>query len=71
MIDVTNEVRIYDEKDSASDPKRLPLLVKSHWNRSELVDLEMYTTDGHTFRLTVKAQDLQCAIVNATNVNRF
>lgn len=66
MIKSSNEVDIYevDGQESAVPVPRL--LVSNHWNRDSLVVLEV-----HGKRLTVSARDLQAAIANATNVNKW
>jgi len=67
MIKVSQTIRIYEEND-----KEVPIKidkymgVESHWNRDERVILVI---DGE--RITVIAADLEAAISNATNINRF
>ena len=67
MIKVSQQVRVYEE-----DGKEIRLGadrfmgVESHWNRNEMVILEM----GKEC-ITVLAADLEAAITNATNINRF
>lgn len=67
MIHVHNEVKIYE-----IDDKEIPignskkLHVESHWNSEKMVIL-MFVD----FRITVTASDLQQAISNATNSNRY
>ena len=63
MIKVTNEVNVYEVNGSEPKPGERPtVLVRSHWNRSNLVVLEI-----GDLRLAVTAADLQAAIRNATN----
>lgn len=63
MIKVKNEVRSFDANLDATDE---PLCVESHWNDKDLVVLSIgYKT------VTVSARDLEAAIKNATNTNRF
>ena len=60
MIDVQCLVKNYD------NPAKLDMKVYSHWNRSEMVVLEV---KGEKF--TFSARDLKAAIDNCTNTNRF
>lgn len=68
-ITVTNEVDIVeiDGKDIPPVGKRQKLIVKSHWNRNELVIL---TVDGNT-TFTVNGKDLCEATKNAQNIARY
>jgi len=67
MIKVSQQVEIYEEND-----KEVPIGtnkymgVESHWNHNERVILVI---EGK--RITVIADDLEAAITNATNINRF
>jgi len=67
MIKVKQTVEIYEE-----NGEEIPLgiskhmTVESHWNRDEWVILVI----GRR-RITVLVADLQAALVNATNTNRF
>ena len=66
-IDITATVRIYErngvEAQLGSDEK---LTVRSHWNRADLVRLEL---DGKT--VTVAVRDLQTAIGAAASGSRL
>lgn len=61
MIEVSCIVKIYDQ-----EPKEEDLLVHNHWNRSEMVVIEV---GGR--RYTVSANDMKAAIDNCKNINRF
>ena len=67
MIKVYNEIKIYevDEVELKSITDVQPLIVKSHWNNSAVVVLEINGT-----KYTVVAKDLKAAIDNATNTAR-
>lgn len=65
MVKVSNEVDIYEINGLESKAPLSTLLVKSHWNRSALIVLEVAGQ-----KLTVAATDLQAAILNATNTAR-
>ena len=67
MIKVTNEVKIY-EVDGGDVPAILgkSLVVESHWNNNERVNL---CINAKVY--TVIASDLKAAIENATNTRRF
>lgn len=67
MIDVENKIRIYEINDEEVDwNENHKLTIRSHWNRNEMVVLEL---DGK--KIGVVARDLEAAIQNAKNVNRF
>ena len=69
MISVHSKVTVLEVQNKAIDLIGIggkDLLVESHWNDNKLVVL---TLDDVT--LTVCATDLQQAISNATNSNRF
>jgi hypothetical protein len=67
MIKISQQVQIYEE-----DDREIPLGqhrymgVESHWNRNEMVILEIGKE-----RVTVLAGDLRAALENAKNTNRF
>ncbi len=66
MIKVTNEIVIYEvdgRDDVLNDAK---LIVESHWNYNERIVL-----DYGGKKITVIASDLEKAISNAKNSNRF
>lgn len=67
MIDVVNEVKVYEKRgrDTPLVGDEPPLTVRSHWNRNEFVRLVIADVD-----ITVNAADLQAAINNATNTGR-
>ena len=60
MIKVSCEVQNYD------NPSKQDLFVHNHWNDDRMVVLEI---NGERF--TVSAEDLQKAIANCTNINRY
>lgn len=67
MIKVSQQVRIYEEGDKEIRLGTSRFMgVESHWNRDEMVILEIGKE-----RITVLADDLEAAIRNATNINRF
>lgn len=61
-IDVTCEVKNYD------NPAKSKLRVHSHWNDSNMVEVEVVATGE---RYTVLGTDLITAIQDALNTNRF
>lgn len=70
MIKVRSEIRIYEYNDKEyNGPDIISTL--SHWNRNELVTLEIPDDQNETFRITVSASDLMNAIKNARNTGRF
>lgn len=58
-------IREIDGKELGVTPALPEIIVRSHWNRNELVVLEI---DGKKY--TLAATDLQGAISNATNTRR-
>ena len=68
MIKVSNELVVYEvDGVSVASPIDGPRVhVRSHWNRNELVVVEL---EGK--RMTLVAKDLLAAISNATNTARF
>lgn len=67
MIKVKNEVKVYEcnGKDTACLDNAL-IGIESHWNDNNKIVL---VACGE--RYTIVAEDLICAIKNATNINRF
>lgn len=65
MITVQNTIKIYENGGKEENEKSI--IVHSHWNRNEMVDIEF---PGFN-KLTVCAKDLIAAINNATNTARF
>ena len=65
MIEITQIVEIVEE-DGEQWPENKRLIVSSHWNRNEWVVLKL---DEREFAVGV--DDLEAAIKNATNVNRY
>jgi hypothetical protein len=64
---VTNIIKIYEiDKQELSVGEDRVISVESHWNRNSMVVLNV---EGRT--VTVSAGDLEDAIANATNVNRY
>jgi hypothetical protein len=63
-ITVQSDVRTYE--DGFEPNKTKIVIVRSHWNNDKMVELVVGT---ETVR--VLARDLQAAIENATNTNRF
>ena len=71
MIKVENIVNVYEVDGKEKSPHGADgqkLIVRSHWNRNEMVVLRLPGEGAPEF--TVTARDLQAAIVNATNTNR-
>jgi len=68
MIKVNQEVDILEENDKEvySDGKTIG--VESHWNHNDWVVLVI---GDKRYRIAVAADDLEAAIDNAQNVNRF
>lgn len=67
MIEVTCKVRIYDIGGKASVPANdSVLIVSSHWNQENMVVLRIGEKE-----YTVSKRDLEAAISNAVNSNRF
>ncbi len=68
MIKVTCEVKVYevDGKEAKHSPSDEPVIVSSHWNYRDRVVL---TLNGKS--VTVLADDLEKAINNATNTNKY
>lgn len=69
MIDVENKVQLYEkdgEKYSSIGDGKEHLIVKNHWNDRDMVVLKLGKK-----RVTVSARDLEAAIKNSTNVNRY
>lgn len=68
MIKVVNKVRVYEvndkEIDNIKDEKTLE--VASHWNVDRFVVLKI-----NDIKITVSANDLEAAIKNATNTNKY
>lgn len=63
MIKVSNTITVYEVSGKDSAVVNGPTIsVRSHWNRSSLVVLQVDDKE-----LTVSASDLQAAIANATN----
>lgn len=60
MIKVTCEVQTYNE------PAKPSIKVHNHWNRSELIELEV---NGE--RIIIVARDLKSAIDNCTNTSKY
>lgn len=68
MIEVTNNVKVYQEANGKHELDQVPdLIVKSHWNRPEFVVLVL----PDNTHITVSAKDLAAAIKNATNTARW
>ena len=66
MIKVRNEVTVYETNGKETQGLERPILiVSSHWNWDDRVDL---TIGGD--RITVLARDLEAAVKNATNTRR-
>lgn len=67
MIDVKNEIKIYEinGEDKMGDDKKL--IIKSHWNLNRMVIIEFLEGE----KITVCAEDLKAAIDNAINTVRF
>jgi hypothetical protein len=67
MINVENTVKIYEigGKENKDAPEEIK--IHSHWNRSEMVNIEL---PGFA-KITVAAKDLKAAIDNAQNVARY
>jgi hypothetical protein len=69
MIKVSSVVSCYEvdgKETSGMNAKRPELNVRSHWNRQEMVVLEI---DGKAY--TVLASDLKAAVDNATNTSKW
>lgn len=66
MIEVTSAVRIEEIDGNACVFNTQKMVVKSHWNRRELVTL---VVDGKEY--AVNSSDLVAAAENATRTNRF
>jgi hypothetical protein len=60
MIKVTCQVENYD------DPRKVPLMVRAHWNDNNMVVLEIDEK-----KYTILARDLQAAIINCQNSARW
>lgn len=65
MIKVKNEVYASELNGRRADSRSLT--IESHWNNPDLVVISFQ--DDH--KLTFSARDLQAAIKNATNMNRY
>ena len=67
MIKVTQTVDILEENGKEVSLGKSPCIeVRSHWNHNEWVVLVVGERS-----ITVEADDLEAAIENATNINRF
>ena len=72
MIDVRQEIKLYEVDGEAVTVLDHPVLVvKSHWNQNTMVVLEIGTAEEGKKVCTVLAADLEAAIENATNINRY
>ena len=60
MINITCIVMNYD------NPAKQDIKIHNHWNQSEMVVLEI---NGEKY--TVLAKDIQVAVANCTNTNRW
>ncbi len=68
MIQVTNEIKIYEIGGRGVEALKLPCLkVQSHWNQNEMVVLVFPGMEP----LTIAGCDLIAAITNARNNVRF
>ena len=67
MIQVKSELKTYEGANGNSDAK---VLVKSHWNNSKLIVLEIHAAD-EALQVTVSESDLIAAVQNAVNVSRY
>ena len=69
MISVTSKVKIYEVNGQEPPPPELATLtISSHWNLEAMVVLEL-PNSRNTW--TVSRRDLEAAIQNATNSNRY
>lgn len=64
-IKVESIVGVYECKGHKTDPQKLELIVKSHWNDNDRVTLVYGDME-----ITVIAANLHCAITNACNTGR-
>lgn len=67
MIKVMSRVKIYEIDGSENNEESKEIKIHSHWNRNEMVDIEL---PGFK-KLTVSANDLEAAIKNARNSSRY
>ena len=68
-INVKNEVEVYEidgEETKALKSQREPLIVENHWNRRAFVVIKYKGTT-----ITVVADDLKRAIMNAQNAHKY
>ena len=68
MINVVNRIKVYEVNDKEIDnPEDEKILeVKSHWSKNRFVVLKI-----NDIKITVSANDLEAAIKNATNTNKY
>jgi hypothetical protein len=66
MIDVTNKLKTYDNETGSESSVQ----VTNHWNDRKMIKLRVDAA-GEALQVTVLAADLEAAIKNATNVNRY
>ena len=66
MIDVKSEVKIHEINNEKVECFKHKLAVLSHWNEDDKIILQIEDK-----KYTINAYDLQKAIENATNINRF
>lgn len=66
MINVKNEVKVYEIDNREVDLQTNSIQVLNHWNENEKIVLAI---DDKSY--TVSAYDLLTAIENARNVNRY
>lgn len=66
MIKVKNEIKVYEIDNKEVDWQKNSIQVLSHWNEDAKIVLVI---DDKCY--TVSANDLETAIKNATNVNRY
>ena len=67
MIKVTNELVILKIGEKTEPVGGKKLIIHSHWNDNDLIDIELPGFD----KITVGAKDLEAAISNAKNSSRF
>ena len=69
MIKVQQTIEVYEldgKQETLSGMERSQIGIDSHWNRSAFIVLVI---NGH--RYTVVGKDLQAAVENARNINRY